>query len=187
LDELKFVTSNPHKFREAETILEEYGIEVKWVNLKYPELQADTLEEVVLHSLRWLKKKIEEPFFIEDAGLFIHSLKGFPGPYSSYVFRTIGNEGILRLMKGIKEREATFRSVIGLVIEDKPYTFRGETQGYIADSARGTLWGFDPIFIPKDMGGLTYAELGMRKNLVSHRRKSLELMASWFSRKVKKA
>jgi len=186
LGELKFVTSNHHKFQEAEAILEEYGIEVKWVNLKYPELQADTLEEIVLHSLKWLRERIEGPFFIEDAGLFIHSLKGFPGPYSSYVFRTIGNEGILRLMKGIKEREATFRSVIGLLIENKPYTFRGETHGYIADSVRGTLWGFDPIFVPRDMGGLTYAELGMRKNLVSHRRKSLEIMASWFSRKVKK-
>jgi len=189
LETLKFVTSNPHKFREAEAILGDFGIEVKWMNLEYPELQADTLEEVVLYSLKWLSesKGIKEPFFIEDAGLFIRSLKGFPGPYSSYVFRTIGNEGILRLMNGIEDRKAKFRSVIGLAIDGKHYTFHGETKGSIADSIRGTLWGFDPIFVPENMGGLTYAELGVRKNLVSHRRKSLELMASWFSRKVKKS
>jgi len=187
LDKLKFVTSNPHKFREAESILKGYKIEVRWVNLKYPELQADTLEEIVLHSLKRLENKVPKPFFIEDAGLFIHSLKGFPGPFSSYAYKTIGNEGILRLMEGIEEREATFKSVIGLIIDDKHYTFRGETDGLIAYSIRGTIWGFDPIFVPKDMGGLTYAELGARKNLVSHRRKSLELMASWFTRKVKKA
>jgi len=187
LDALKFVTSNPHKFHEAEAILREYGIKVQWIDLEYPELQADTLKEVVLCSLKWLNKRIKGPFFIEDAGLFIHSLNGFPGPYSSYVFRTIGNEGILRLMEGVEDRKATFKSVIGLAIEGKHYTFCGETRGFIAHSIRGTLWGFDPIFVPEEMDGLTYAELGDRKNLVSHRRKSLELMASWFSRKVKKA
>ncbi|HIE23978.1 MAG TPA: XTP/dITP diphosphatase [Candidatus Korarchaeota archaeon] len=184
---LKFVTSNSHKFHEAKRILKEFGVEVQWINLKYPELQAETLKEVVLHSLNWLKERVEEPFFIEDAGLFIHSLKGFPGPFSSYVFKTIGNDGILRLMKGIEDRKATFRSVIGLAIGGELHIFSGETRGSISDSIRGTLWGFDPIFVPEDMDGLTYAELGEKKNLVSHRRKSLELMASWFSRKVKKA
>ncbi|HDD68900.1 MAG TPA: XTP/dITP diphosphatase [Candidatus Korarchaeota archaeon] len=183
---LRFVTSNPHKFREAETILGNYGFRIEWIELKYPEIQADTLKEIVLHSLKWLSERVEQPFFIEDAGLFIHSLNGFPGPYSSYVFKTLGNEGILKLMEDIKDRRATFKSVIGLAVDDKHYTFCGETNGFIAQSIRGALWGFDPIFIPEGVGGLTYAELGDKKNLVSHRRKSLELMASWFSRKVKK-
>ncbi len=184
---LKFVTSNPHKFEEARAILKSYGIGIEWVKMNYPEIQADTLEEIVIHSISWLEKKIEGNFFVEDAGLFIHSLRGFPGPYSSYVYRTIGNEGILRLMEGIKDRRAVFKSTVGLSMEGGKYTFKGETKGFISNSIRGKLWGFDPIFVPEGSEGLTYAELGDKKNLISHRRKSLEQMALWISRKVKKA
>ena len=36
--------------------------------------------------------KFKKPVIIEDDGLFIDSLDGFLGPYSSYVFKTIGNK-----------------------------------------------------------------------------------------------
>jgi XTP/dITP diphosphohydrolase len=39
------------------------------------------------------------PIIVEDAGLFVEALNGFPGPYSSYVYKTIGNEGLLKLME----------------------------------------------------------------------------------------
>ena len=54
--------------------------------------------------------KLKKPVIIEDDGLFINSLDGFPGPYSSYVFKTIGNKGILNLLKN--NRKAKFVSII---------------------------------------------------------------------------
>ena len=45
---------------------------------------------------------VKHPLIVEDAGLFVDSLGGFPGPYSSYVLSTIGNSGILRLLGSIE-------------------------------------------------------------------------------------
>ena len=55
-------------------------------------------------------QNVKKPLIIEDDGLHIDSLDGFPGPYSSYVQKTIGNQGILNLMK--KDRGAKFISNI---------------------------------------------------------------------------
>ncbi|MCS7102572.1 MAG: non-canonical purine NTP pyrophosphatase, partial [Candidatus Korarchaeum sp.] len=133
------------------------------------EPQLEDLEEVVVTSVKWLSSYVRRPFFIEDSGLFIDSLGGFPGPYSSYVFKRIGNSGILKLMEGVKERGATFTSAIALSLRGRVEVFRGEVRGEIAEAVRGGGWGFDPIFIPEGSGGLTYGELGKRKDLFSHR------------------
>lgn len=181
MDRLRFVTHNSHKFEEARKILSRYGLHVDWVKLEYPEIQADSLEEVASYSAEWLKGKVEPPFFIEDAGLFIEALNGFPGPYSSFVFRTIGNPGILRLMEGVEHRRAVFKSVVAVVtaVELPPVILTGETPGRIATSIRGGGWGFDPIFEPDEPGGLTYGELGEAKNQVSHRYRALRRLGEW--------
>lgn len=179
---LNFVTSNPHKFREAARILCEWGIGVEWLKIRYAELQEDSISRIVSSSLDWLDKKVERPFFIDDAGMFVRALSGFPGPYSSYVFRTLGNEGILKLIEGKGDRKAAFRSVVGLMTDEGARLFAAETHGTIAKRVRGTAWGFDPIFIP-DGEDRTYSELGLKKDGVSHRRKSLEKMAHWFLHK----
>ncbi|RLG47701.1 MAG: non-canonical purine NTP pyrophosphatase, partial [Thermoproteota archaeon] len=134
---VRFISSNPHKFAEVREILARFSVEVEWVRMEYPEIQSDSLEEVAVEACLWLRGRVDEPFFVEDAGLFIEALQGFPGPYSSYVFRTIGNEGILKLMDGLSNRSAVFRSVIGLSEGGSVKTFLGETPGRISDSPRG--------------------------------------------------
>ncbi len=183
VDRIRFVTHNRHKFREARTILARFGLEVEWVEMEYPEVQADALEEVALFSARWLLDRVDPPFFIEDAGLFIDALRGFPGPYSSFAFRTIGNEGILKLMDGVLDRGASFKSVVAVALDrnSEPTVLVGETPGRIAESIRGGGWGFDPIFEPLEPGGLTYGELGEDKNRYSHRYRALRRLGEWLS------
>ena len=91
-----FITSNRGKFVEVEHELP--GFQLQQYTLKYPEVQSDTLEAVVQFALSWLKTKMDSPFIIEDAGLFVETLGGFPGVYSAYVFQTLGNQGILQLL-----------------------------------------------------------------------------------------
>ncbi|HDM60168.1 MAG TPA: non-canonical purine NTP pyrophosphatase, partial [Archaeoglobus veneficus] len=110
--ELTFVTSNEGKFREAEEIAARYGIKLKWKKMSYLEPQGSSLEEIAKLSAEALSKELKEPFFLEDSGLFVEALKGFPGPYSSYVFKTIGNEGIVKLMDGVENRKAYFLAVV---------------------------------------------------------------------------
>ena len=170
--ELIFVTSNEGKFREAKEIAAKYRIELKWRKMSYLEPQGSSLEEIAKLSAETLSKELKEPFFLEDSGLFVEALKGFPGPYSSYVFKTIGNEGIIRLMKGVENRKAYFLAVIAYFDSEKVQIFTGKVEGEIATEMRGDKgFGFDPIFL---YGSKTFAEMGDEKNEVSHRRRALE-------------
>ncbi|RLF13222.1 MAG: non-canonical purine NTP pyrophosphatase, RdgB/HAM1 family [Thermoprotei archaeon] len=180
---LKFVTGNPHKAREAMSILRELGVNVEVRILKVVEVQADDIVEIASFRAHRAYEVIREPLIVEDAGLFIEELKGFPGPYSSYVFKTIGNKGILKLMKDVSNRRAVFRSAVALHDGDRVTVFIGETWGVIAREARGDSWGFDPIFEPDEGGGLTYGEMTSDvKNRISHRRRALEKLASYILR-----
>ena len=167
-----FVTSNEGKFREVKEIGKKYGIEIDWIRREYLEPQGSDLEEIAKISAQLLAEEIREPFFLEDSGLFIEALKGFPGPYSSYVFKTIGNEGILKIMNGVEDRRAYFLAVIAFWDGEKVLTFKGRVDGRIATEMRGDKgFGFDPIF---EYNGKTFAEMGEEKNEVSHRRRALE-------------
>lgn len=170
-----FVTSNKGKLIEAKEKLSVIDIDVVQRNIGYPEPQVDTLEEVALFGVEDVQRRFDKPFFLEDAGLFIDSLKDFPGVYSSYVFRTIGCSGILKLLDNIDERQAVFRSVIAYK-EPKadPMFFVGECRGRIFAKELGDNgFGFDPIFIP-DGEVKTFAQMDVKgKNRFSHRSKSL--------------
>lgn len=181
--ELYFVSSNTRKYEEFSRMLSDIA-NLRFMEVDYLEPQGEELEEIVVTSAKWLSSYIRSPFFIEDSGLFIDSLGGFPGPYSSYVFKKIGNLGILKLMEGVKERGATFTSVIALALQGRVEVFKGEVRGEIAESMRGGGWGFDPIFIPKGSGGLTYGELGERKDLFSHRGLSCRNLKEFLKEKM---
>lgn len=169
---MKFITSNEGKFREAKSLAERFSIDIEWLKMEYEEPQGSDLEKIARRSAEILAREIKDPFFIEDSGLFIEALNGFPGPYSSYVFKTIGNKGILRLMNGISHRKAYFKAVVAYFDGTKIMTFEGIVEGEIATEIRGDKgFGFDPIFL---YGNRTFAEMGEEKNLVSHRRRALE-------------
>ncbi|MEM0203974.1 MAG: XTP/dITP diphosphatase [Archaeoglobaceae archaeon] len=172
-----FITSNEGKFREAREIARKFSIEIEWLKMEYEEPQGKDLEEIAVKSAKILSKEIGKPFFIEDSGLFIEALNGFPGPYSSYVFKTIGNRGILKLMEGVENRKAYFKAVVAFCDGREIRTFEGVVYGEISTEIRGEKgFGFDPIFL---YGNKTFAEMGEEKNLFSHRRKALEKFFSW--------
>ncbi len=167
---MKLITSNNGKYDEYREMFEKYGFNIIFEKMKYPELQADTLEEVVEFSGNYLKNLGYDDFIIDDSGIFINALNGFPGVYSAYVQKTLGNNGILKLMKGISDREAVFVTVIGYFNGNERKIIRGEVKGEISDEVKGSMgFGYDPIFIPKGYNR-TFAEMTIsEKNSISHR------------------
>ena len=177
---LQFATSNRHKFGEARAILADYGIAVEMASMEVREIQADDLEEIAAEKAREASRRLDGPALVEDTGLFIDRLCGFPGPYSAYVFRTLGNEGVLRLLEDAEDRGATFRSVFAYCRPGgSPECFPSAVPGTIAPACRGEGWGYDPIFVAEGASGRTYGELGSDKNRLSHRRLALENLARW--------
>ena len=178
---LYFITGNKGKVIEAEEKFKKINIKIIQKDLGYPEPQVESLEDVACFGIDYLKDKINHPFILEDAGIFIEELNGFPGVYSKYVFYTIGCNGILKLLKNIKNRKAVFRSVYGYYNKEKKIKFFiGECKGRISEKIIGNKgFGYDPIFIPKDQNK-TFAEMNIdEKNNYSHRGKSLVKMINY--------
>jgi len=183
-----FVTNNLNKVKEIEAILSKYGIAVETASIKKHEIQSEQLEEIAKESALSAYQILKRPLFVEDSGLFIKALNGFPGPYSSYTYKKIGVSGILKLMSGEKDRSAEFVSQIVYIDENgsiKPC--RGICEGDIAEEARGSLgFGFDPIFIPKGQTK-TFAEMSLEeKNLFSHRARAAHLLAEMLRKPANK-
>ncbi|MBN1389707.1 MAG: XTP/dITP diphosphatase [Candidatus Thermoplasmatota archaeon] len=180
------LTGNMGKFKEIDRWLQPLGMEVKLLKRNFIETQADHLEEVILKGMDIINKEgdINEPFVKDDSGLFIDALGGFPGVYSSYVHRTIGNRGILDLMGDRNDRGAAFRTVMGLYLPGKGVSlFRGECRGMISYEERGKQgFGYDPIFIPEGRS-MTFAEMSVEeKNAMSHRIKAIRGLVEYLSR-----
>ncbi|WFO76318.1 XTP/dITP diphosphatase [Desulfurococcaceae archaeon MEX13E-LK6-19] len=168
------MTSNKHKFNEVAVIAEKLGICLEMLPGKKIEIQSSSLMDIAFYSALENYKEFRKPILVEDAGLFIEALNGFPGPYSSYVYKTIGVKGILKLMEGIENRRAYFSSAVVLIHE--PYLIKCEERvyGYISNEPRGTGgFGFDPIFVPEG-DTRTFAEMSIdEKNKYSHRAKAV--------------
>lgn len=179
-----FITTNKGKFREVEAELNKINFDIKQIDIKYPEIQAGTHEEVAVFGLEWLRRRMKKPLMIDDSGLFIDALNGFPGVYSSYVFKTIGYNGILKIMAGEKNRSARFESCIAYAEPKKASVFfKGVCKGKIADRPKGRDgFGYDPIFIPTG-SERTFAEIPMEeKNKMSHRGKSLKQFVKYLKK-----
>lgn len=183
---LIFVTTNRHKFEEAKEIAARHGIGIEHKNMAYTEIQADELEDVVRPGVQEACTKLKVPCFAEDAGLFIRALNGFPGPYSSFVFRTLGNKKMLKLMEGESDRRAEFRSAVGYCEPGKkPEVFTGKVVGEITLTESGTQgFGYDPIFSPAEGDGRTFAEMSTNeKNRFSHRARAIEAFFNRFKQR----
>ena len=179
---LYFVSSNKHKYQEVKQILEKFGIDVRFIQAKLLEIQSDSLSDIASAKALDAYSKCKRPLIIEDDALMVDSLGGFPGPYSSYVFDTLGNAGIVRLVK--KKRNAKFYAAVSYCDKKRlPLVFEGTTPGKIAKKISGEGWGYDPIFIPQGRTK-TFAEIS-DKNTLSHRYKALAKFASWYVRTQK--
>ncbi len=104
-----FVTTNPGKVHEAREYLDE---PVEQRDFDYLEPQADELATVAAHGAREAYKQFQEPVIVDDSGLTIDALGGFPGPYSSYVEEHVCIERVWRLVSEEDNRSAAFRGVV---------------------------------------------------------------------------
>ncbi len=180
---INFVTSNKNKVKEFRQILEP-EIKVNHIELSYHELRSDNPEEIARHSAEMLANKLKKIVVVEDSGLFIEALSGFPGTCSAYIHKRIGLQGIIKLMKGIKNRNCTYKSAVAYgEPRKKPISFLGEEKGKVASSIKGSFgFGHDPIFIPEG-SGKTYGEMKNSIELKKFRRRAVEKLRDYLLKK----
>ena len=180
-----FMTENPGKFREARSILDTQGIRIRQLKRAKVEVQDASLEKIARFAVKTAPINPPGLLLVEDSGLFIDALGGFPGPFSSYVYKTIGLKGILGLMQG-KRRSAYFQSSIAVGSADlRPRIFTGIVRGSVSRKIAGTAgFGYDPIFVPEGFGetfGQTSEDV---KNKNSHRARAFLKFAKWYEQSL---
>ena len=177
-------STNKHKLAEISVVAAALGFEVSLCrNGEKLEIQSDDITRIAFEAARVLVEHGVRNAIVEDAGLFIGALSGFPGPYSSYAYRTIGCRGILKLLEGESNRRAYFESVMAYIDGyGRIRASRGRVYGLIAHRASGRGgFGFDPIFIPAGYSR-TFAEMSLEeKAWISHRGKAAAGLFKWLA------
>jgi XTP/dITP diphosphohydrolase len=179
-----FTTGNKNKYLEAARIATAFRVNLKYLNWEKLEIQSHSLAEIASFAAKQAAQSTRKVVVAEDAGFFVLGLGGFPGPYSSYVFDTVGTEGILRLMRNVKNRSASFQAVVAYCgPNQRPICFTGSVRGSLASRPRGSHgFGYDPIFVPRQGDGRTFAQMSMNeKNLMSHRANAFAKFCRWFT------
>ena len=169
LEDLVFVTSNLCKLREAEAVL---GHALDHRGLDLPELQSLDLEEVVRGKARMAWQRLERPVLVEDTGLELAGLGGFPGPLVRWLLVSVGPAGICRIAHCFGDAGATARCLVCATDGTTETVGEGVVEGSIAAEPNGHGgFGWDSAFIPNGGDGRTFGEMSdEEKNLISHRR-----------------
>lgn len=171
------VTSNVDKAREVAEYFTGL-LEVEHVILDCPEPRHIDIGEIARGKAEYAYEELSRPLIVDDTGFFISALSGFPGYCAAYVHDTIGNAGILKLMNGVKDRNAYFETAIAFAQKDGIRIFRGILPGMVVTTPRGGAgFGYDPIFAYE---GRTLAEMPLvEKSRISHRARALEAFRAW--------
>ena len=172
------MTSNANKAREAAAYFAGV-LDVEHIALECPEFRHVDIGEIARGKAEFAYGVLSRPLIVDDTGLFIDALDGFPGPCAAYVHDTIGNAGVLKLMEGVENRGARFETAIAFAREDGIRIFRGILPGTIVAPRGIGGFGYDPIFAS---GEQTLAEMPLaEKNRISHRARALEAFRTWIT------
>lgn len=186
---LVFASNNNHKLNEVASVLKPLGICIKGLSEigcldEIPET-ADTLKGNALLKAEFVFKKFNCNCFADDSGLEVEALNGAPGVYSARYAGEPKNDKsnirkLLNSLAGQKNRNASFKTVISLILNGKNYFFEGIIKGQITNEMKGENgFGYDPIFIPEGYNK-TFAEMSLKeKNQISHRALALEVMVEF--------
>ena len=187
---LIFATSNQNKVLEIQKILPKKFNIKSLKDLNYfedvPENET-TIEGNAIFKSKYIYEKFNINVFADDTGLEVEALNGEPGVHSARYAGTTRNsekniKKLLKNLKNIKNRNARFKTVIALIIDNKLHIFSGIVEGYILDSPKGNNgFGYDPIFCPNGFDK-SFAELTLKeKNLISHRSLAMKKLIDFIS------
>ncbi len=184
MKKIYFATTNEGKLREAINLL---GMDVQGVSLDIDEVQSLDPVEVAVKKAESYFRKVKKPLFVEDVSLTIKVMNNLPGPYIDSFMKSLGNDGILNLLKGRRNRNAVVQTTVVYADRNgKTHEFTGVVKGKISENVRGDKgFGWDPIFIPEG-ARKTFAEMDINeKNNYSMRAKALIKFKEWLSKNEK--
>jgi len=187
---LVLATANPDKAAEIAAILEVHELVTRPSHV--PDVAEDepTLEGNARLKARAITAATAEVAVADDTGLEVLALGGAPGvlsaryagPSATYADNVAK---LLDALDGIADRRARFRTVaVAWFPDGREVLAEGEITGVISEAPRGSGgFGYDPVFVPLDGDGRTFAEMAPgEKHALSHRGRAFRALASALGR-----
>lgn len=165
------VTGNPNKAEEARRIV---GWELETVAVELPEIQSLDLAEVLAAKGEEAWRRVGRPLVVEETGLEVDAMEGFPGPLVRWMLEAMGAEGIARAARALaapgEAPGVTARCLLLYVDGERRVTGEGTSRGTLVLPPRGDEgFGWDPVFLPEGERR-TFGELpGEVKDRIGHR------------------
>jgi XTP/dITP diphosphohydrolase len=183
-------SANPDKVAEIAVILERAGIEVVPRPSEIPDVVEDgeTLEDNARLKASAVCDATGSAAVADDTGLEVDALGGAPGvrtgrfagEQATYVDNVMKLLDALADLPEPEERVARFRTVAMARFPDgREVLADGSVKGEVALGPRGDSgFGYDPVFVPHDGDGRTFAEMSAdEKHAISHRGRAFRALA----------
>jgi len=188
--QLVFATNNLNKVKEVQSLIPSH---IKLLSLKdigcfeaVPETQ-DTIKGNAIQKAEYVNHHYGLDCFADDTGLEVKSLNNQPGVFSARYAgpKRDANDNMDLLLKNLKDkpnRNAQFKTVVALHLNNKIETFTGICKGEITETKKGNKgFGYDPIFLPNGYTE-TFAEIDLDlKNKIGHRGKAVLLLVAFLN------
>jgi len=191
MHKIVLASGNPGKLAELRAMLDGTGIEL----MPQTDLGIDEAEETGLTFVenailkaRHATRASGLPALADDSGICVDALGGAPGLDSAVYAGVHGadeanNDKLLHALAEVPDdrRTAHYTCVVVLLhnaSDADPVIATGRWRGRILRERRGSHgFGYDPLFLPDDGGGLSSGELDpAEKNRISHRGKALAML-----------
>ena len=188
---LVFATNNSNKIKEVSNLISN---QIEIMSLKDIGCKEDIVEsentiiDNAILKANYIKNNYGYDCFSDDTGLEVDFLNGRPGVYSKRFAGEnstdeLNMEKLLECMKESNNRNARFRTVIALNINNQVITFTGVCEGEILKQRKGNNgFGYDPIFLPKGYNN-SFGEMSIiEKNEIAHRSKAVKKLINYLSK-----
>ncbi len=182
-------SANADKAKEIRDIVGPLGIEIAPRPTWVPDVEetADTLEGNARLKASVIAAAAGAPALGDDTGLEVDFLGRAPGVHTARyagVDATYGDNVILLLesLKGVPPEQRTARFITVAIVcwpDGREVVAEGIVRGHIAlEPLGGRGFGYDPVFIPDEGDGRTFAEMFEdEKHALSHRGRALRALA----------
>ena len=188
--QLVFATNNQNKVKEVQNLIPAH---IKLLSLKdigcfedVPETQPN-IKGNAIQKAEYIKLHYGFDCFADDTGLEVEALNGSPGVFSARYAgpKRNDNDNMSLLLENLKEKEnrnAQFKTVVALHLNNNLDTFTGICKGEITSSKQGDQgFGYDPIFKPNGYDN-TFAQMDLKlKNSIGHRGKAVQQLVAFLN------
>lgn len=145
---LALVTSNKDKFRDAQAVLGEFGIELEQLDLLVDAMQGFDTEKIAVRKAKEAYRLAGRPVVVQDTFWNILALRGFPGAYMRYVTEWLRAEDFLALMADKADRTVIRTHTVVYYDGKRSKVFAKDFYGTIAKEPRGkSRYSIDTIVI----------------------------------------